>query len=142
MALEGSEIFILREAMETVKNNFYTAFKGLFRNFESACYAFIFNSKFTYFSLSKASLLDNLNEQRLTNDPFPAHNRPRGAKDMGSVRHFRALIRRGEEITPIWIVKKGKKYVLIDGVHRIVACLQEGLLEIPAYIVKADKIQQ
>jgi hypothetical protein len=128
----------LQEALLGVKNFFDTAFKGLFKNLESACHAFIFKSRFTYFSLSKVHLLENLGPQRLSREPFPSHDRPRGAKDMSSVRHFRAIIRRGDTLPAIWIIKKGRRYILVDGVHRIVAGLQEGVAEVPAYIVKAD----
>lgn len=134
----GSDIYILREALQTVKKNFDTVFKGLFKNIESACQAFILNNRFTYFSLSKVHLLENLGEQRLSTEPFPPHDRPRGARDMSSVRHFREIIRRGEVMPAIWVIKKGRRYVLVDGVHRIVAALQEEFLEIPAYIVKAE----
>lgn len=87
--------------------------------------------------MSKLHELENLGHQRLMTSAFPTKDNPRGSKDHSSTNYFRALIKKGDELPPIWIVKKGKRLVLIDGVHRIVAGLQEGLSKIPAYIVKA-----
>ncbi len=102
-------------------------------------YYHIFHSKYVRFPLSKLDILDNFNTNRLSSNPYPKENRPRGQADLDSVLHHRQIIRQQGATEPIWIVLKKGTYTLLDGAHRIVATYLEHKRTIPAYIVHADE---
>ena len=110
----------------------------LFKTKEEATMKHIFNSKLISFSLSKCKNLDNFNPERLQNSAvkaYPLHNRPRGDKDISSVKYYKNLIKNKLEIQPIWIIKKNDSHILLDGAHRIVASYIENKKYIPTYLI-------
>jgi hypothetical protein len=110
----------------------------LFKTKEEATMKHIFNSKLISFSLSKCKNLDNFNPERLQNSAvkaYPLHNRPRGDKDISSVKYYQNLIKNKLEIQPIWIIKKNDSHILLDGAHRIVASYIENKKYIPTYLI-------
>lgn len=112
----------------------------LFKSREIAAKYHIFNSELTTFSLSKCkNKLGNFNPERLKTtavEAYPIENRPRGTDDIKSVKFYQKTIKVGNDIPPIWIVKKDDKFILLDGVHRIVASHIEGKKSINCYIIK------
>lgn len=98
------------------------------------------NSKLIKFSMKncKNNLL-NFNPERLkktATKAYPLKNRPRGINDIKSVKYIQKQIKNKKNIIPIWILKKNKKYILLDGAHRIVAHFIENKKFIPSYIIK------
>jgi hypothetical protein len=111
----------------------------IFKNREDASMAHIFNSKLIYFPLSKCKNLGNFNPERLQPSPvksYPLYDRPRGDKDISSVKYYQKLIKNQLDIQPIWIIEKNKNYILLDGAHRIVASYIENKKFIPTYLIK------
>ena len=110
----------------------------LFKNREDSSIAHIFKSKLVKFPLSKFKNVDNFNPNRLQKSAvkaYPLNDRPRGNNDISSIKHYQKQIQQKKEITPIWMILKNKKYILLDGAHRIVASYIENINNIPAYIV-------
>jgi len=111
----------------------------LFTSIEKASHAHIFNSKLEKFSLSKCNEeLLNFNPQRLQKTAvkaYPLNNRPRGDIDIKSVKFYQKKLQNNNEIDPIWIIKKNNNYILLDGVHRIVASYIENKKYILANII-------
>ena len=66
---------------------------------------------------------------------YPLNDRPRGNNDISSVKFYQKQIKKRKIITPIWLVLKDKKYILLDGAHRIVASYIENKKNIQAYII-------
>lgn len=108
----------------------------LFSSLEKSSYYHIFKSKACPFPLSNCRELQNFDSARLSTDPFPKENRPRGQKDLDSVLHHRRIIHRQGHTEPIWIAFKKGKYTLLDGAHRIIATYLENKRTIPAYIIE------
>ena len=77
----------------------------------------------------------NFNPARLSQNPYPVNNRPRGKADLDSVSHHRRLIRKDEETAPIWVAQKGGEYILLDGAHRIVAYYLENKRQVPCCLI-------
>jgi hypothetical protein len=111
----------------------------LFKNKKDSSYDHIFNSELVMFKISDCDNLENFNPPRLSQDPFPVENRPRGQKNLNSVIYHRDVIKSTGQVEPVWIALKDGEYTLLDGVHRIVATFLEGKSEFPAYIVKVSK---
>lgn len=112
----------------------------LFKSKEDATMKHIFGSIITSFPLSKCKNLNNFDIERLQSSAvkaYPLNNRPRGDKDIISVKYYQTLIKNRLDIQPIWIMDKNNKYTLIDGVHRIVASYIENKKYITAYIIKS-----
>ena len=65
----------------------------LFPDLKEASYAHIFNTKYTTFLISQCEDLENFNPIRLTDEPYPVENRPRGQKDLDSVIYHREKIK-------------------------------------------------
>jgi ParB-like chromosome segregation protein Spo0J len=82
--------------------------------------------------------LENVNPLRLSQDPYPEGDRPRGQRDLDSVKFHRRIIRKKGNTSPIWIAKKGNRYIILDGVHRLVASNLEHKRSIPCHIVHVD----
>jgi len=110
----------------------------LFKTKEKATMKHIFNSTLISFPLSKCKNLDNFNPERLQTSAtksYPLHDRPRGDKDISSVKYYQKLIKNKLDIQPIWIIKKNNNYILLDGAHRIVASYIENKQYIPTYLI-------
>jgi hypothetical protein len=125
-------IQVLRDSIET------SVSMKLFRTEEEATMKHIFNSKLISFPLSKCKNLNNFNPERLQASAiksYPLHNRPRGDKDISSVKYYQKRIKNKLDIQPIWIIKKKNNYILLDGAHRIVACYIENKQYIEAYLI-------
>ena len=63
--------------------------------------------------LSKFKNVDNFDNIRLQNSEvkaYPLHDRPRGDKDISSVKFYQKQIQKKKDIPPIWVILKNKKY--------------------------------
>lgn len=113
----------------------------LFKNREDSTKAHIFNSKLVKIPLSiftNNKKVYNFNPQRLQKSAvkaYPLQNRPRGSRDISSVKYYQKQIQQKNEITPIWIIQKNDKYILLDGAHRIVASYIENKNYIKSYVI-------
>ena len=112
----------------------------IFQNREDATMAHIFKSKLIKIPLSIFNNVDNFNPDRLkmtAEDAYPLPNgRPRGDKDISSVKFYQTQIQQKQDITPIWIIQQNNKYILLDGAHRIVASYIENIKYINTYIIQ------
>jgi hypothetical protein len=109
-----------------------------FKNRKDASYAHIFMSKLVNFPINKFKNVDNFYPNRLKSSAvtaYPISDRPRGKKDIDSVKYYQKQIKKNKDVSPIWIIKKNNKYILIDGAHRIVASFIENKNNIPSYII-------
>ena len=110
----------------------------IFKTKDEATMKHIFNSKLISFPLSKCKNLNNFNPERLQSSAvkaYPLHNRPRGDKDISTVKYYQNQIKNKLDIQPIWIIKKNNDYILLDGAHRIVASFIENKKCIPSYLI-------
>ena len=126
-------IKVLRDSIET------SVSMELFKTKEEATIKHIFNSKLVSLPLSKCKNLNNFNPERLQISAvkaYPLDNRPRGDKDISSVKYYQKLIKNKLNIQPIWIIKINNNYILLDGAHRIVASYIENKKFIPTYLIK------
>tara|TARA_Y100001936_G_C15986435_1_gene619800 strand:+ start:81 stop:473 length:393 start_codon:yes stop_codon:yes gene_type:complete len=111
----------------------------IFNNKEESAYAHIFNSKLVKIPLSTFKDVENFNPDRLQKSAvkaYPLNNRPRGNDDISSVKYYQKQIQQKKEIIPIWMVQKNKKYILLDGAHRIVSSYIENKRYINAYVIR------
>ena len=112
----------------------------IFKNREDATMAHIFKSKLIKIPLTIFKNVDNFDPDRLkmsAEEAYPLPNgRPRGDKDISSVKFYQKQIQQKEDTIPIWIIQQNNKYVLLDGAHRIVASFIEGIKYINAYIIQ------
>ena len=128
-------ISIIKDSIETA------VFMKIFANREESLLAHIFKSKLVKIPLStfnNVENVENFNPNRLQKSAvkaYPLHNRPRGNSDITSVKYYQKQIQQKKEITPIWMIQKNKKYILLDGAHRIVANYIEDIEHIYAYII-------
>ena len=96
----------------------------IFKNRKEASEAHIFRSKLVKIPLMRFKEVVNFDPNRLQKtalEAYPLHNRPRGKKDLSSVKYYQNQIQNQNEITPIWMIQKQNEYILLDGAHRIVA---------------------
>ena len=110
----------------------------IFKNREDSLKSHIFESKFDKIPLSIFTNVNNFDIQRLQKSAvkaYPINDRPRGSKDISSVKYYQKQIQQKKEITPIWMVYKNNKYTLLDGAHRIVASYIENEKYIYAYVI-------
>ena len=111
----------------------------IFKNREYASIAHIFKSKLVKIPLSMFSKnIDNFNPDRLQNTAvkaYPLHDRPRGENDISSVKYYQKQINKKKDITPIWMIQRNKKYILLDGAHRVIASYIEEKKYINAYVI-------
>ena len=125
-------ISVLKDSIDT------SVTMKIFKNREQASLAHIFNSKFVRFPLSKFRNVENFNPDRLQPTAvkaYPLTDRPRGHDDITSVKFYQKLLKQKTLIQPIWMIFKNKKYILLDGAHRIVASYIEGETSIYAYFI-------
>jgi len=112
----------------------------LFENKQDAHLAHILKSKLVEIPLSTFANngMENFNSVRLKESAvkaYPLDDRPRGNVDISSVEYHQSQINQQNDIDPIWLVYKNKKYILSDGAHRIVASYIEGVEFIRAYVI-------
>ena len=118
---------------------------NIFKNREEASLAHVFQSKLDKIPLSIFSNIEDTNKvdnfdpnrlQKTAEQSYPLpYGRPRGDKDISSVEFYQNQIKQNLEITPIWMIQQNKQYILLDGVHRIVASYIEDVKYINAYII-------
>jgi hypothetical protein len=127
------------ESLENIKDSVETSVNlKLFSSRKTSSYYHIFNSKIFLFPIANCAELDNFNPARLSNNPYPKENRPRGKKDLESVLYSRKIIQKEGQTEPIWIALKKGNYTLLDGAHRIVATYLEKKETIPAFVIDMD----
>jgi hypothetical protein len=127
------------ECLQTIKDSVETSVSiKLFSSLKISSYYHIFKSKLIRLPMSQCRNLHNFNPARLSEDPYPKEDRPRGQKDLDSVLHHRRMIRQQGHTEPIWIVLKKGEYTLLDGAHRIVSTYLENKRTIPTYIIEID----
>ena len=110
----------------------------IFKNREDACIAHIFKSKLVKIPLLAFTDVDNFNPKRLQNSAvkaYPIQDRPRCDSDITCVKYYQKQIQQKKEISPIWLIQKNNKYILLDGAHRIVASHILGKKNINAYVI-------
>jgi hypothetical protein len=125
-------VSILKDSIDT------SVSMKIFKNREESSIAHIFKSKLFKLKMSIFNNVDNFNSERLqktAKKAYPLHNRPRGNKDICSINFCRKLLREKKEISPIWLIKKNKKYILLDGAHRIVSNYIENKKYINSYVI-------
>ena len=125
-------ISVIQDSIDTSVN------MKIFKNREGSAFAHIFESKLVKIPLSAFRDVDNFNHNRLQNSAikaYPLKDRPRGNNDISSVKYYQKQIQQKKYITPIWMIKKNKRYILLDGSHRIVAHYIEEKKNIYAYII-------
>lgn len=127
------------EFLQSIQDSVETSVNiKLFSSLKLSSYYHIFNSKLIQFQLSQCRELNNFDSDRLSKDPYPEADRPRGQKDLDSVLYHRRIIRKEGHTEPIWIVLKKGEYTLLDGAHRIIATYLEKKRTIPTYIIEVD----
>jgi hypothetical protein len=126
--------------ISTIRDSIATSLNmKLFNNKEEALFSHIYKSKLDKMPLNafKNYNVDNFDSDRLQKSAvkaYPLSNRPRGNEDISSVKYYQKQIQQKKEIMPIWMIKKNKKYILLDGAHRIVASYIEDK-DVYAYII-------
>jgi len=124
--------------MESLRDSVETSVTiKVFPSLEKATYHHIFHNEFTMLPLSKCRELQNFNPARLSKNPYPKDDRPRGQRDLDSVAHHRRIIRTQGCTEPIWVADVDGEHTLLDGAHRIVATYLEHKRTIPCYIVRS-----
>ena len=130
-------ISVLQDSIDTAVS------MNIFKNREDATTAHIFKSNLDKIPLSifkDTNKVGNFDPDRLkttAEDAYPLPNgRPRGDKDIDSVKFYQKQIQQQKDISPIWLIQQNDKYVLLDGAHRIVANYIEDIKHINAYIIQ------
>jgi hypothetical protein len=137
---EDPKLKIMLDWMRDMKDSVETSVSiKLFSSLNISSYYHIFKSKLFRFPLSKCTELNNFNTARLSNNPDPKDDRPRGQKDLDSDLHHRRIIRQYGQTEPIWIAFKKGEYTLLDGAHRIISTYLENKRSIPTYIIDMDE---
>ena len=113
---------------------------GIFSSYKIALSEHILNGFLQVFPISKCYELSNFNPCRLSIEPYPENNRPRGDDDIQSVLYHRQTIRQTGDTEPIWIIFLENKFILLDGVHRIVASYLENKEDIKAFVINPGLI--
>jgi hypothetical protein len=125
-------ISIIKDSIET------SVSMKIFKNKEESSFAHIFKSNLVKIPLSIFENIDNFNPNRLQKSAikaYPLNNRPRGNKDISSVKYYQKQIQQKKNIIPIWLIYQNDKYILLDGAHRIVASYIENSKYINSYII-------
>jgi len=122
--------------LKTIRDSIETGISlGYFKNKKEGSYKYIYQSEYKELSMNFVKKLENFSKKRLTKDPFPDSDRPRGKDDLLSVQYFSKLCKKNKDIPPISILVKNNKYILLDGVHRIVSYYQCGKKKIPSILI-------
>ena len=108
---------------------------GIFSSYKIALSEHILNGFLQVFPISKCYELSNFNPCRLSIEPYPENNRPRGDDDIQSVLYHRQHIRQTGDTEPIWIIFLENRFILLDGVHRIVASYLENKEDVKAFVI-------
>jgi hypothetical protein len=120
---------VLRDSVET------SVHLKLFKTLEEASYAHIFKSKLQEISMEKVHNFENFNSARFRLQPYPADDSPRKGNDTKSIAFTVRKILNDDYVDPIWLYKKGSKYTLLDGAHRLVAHYKQNMKTIQAYVI-------
>ena len=122
-----------------IKDSIFTSVSmKIFKTKKDSLFAHIYKSKLVKLPLSIFTNVDNFDPNRLQKSAikaYPINDRPRGKHDISSVKYHQKQIQQGKDISPIWIIQKNNKYILLDGAHRIVASYIEDKQYINAYII-------
>lgn len=125
--------------MDSIRDSVCTSLTlKIFKNEKDAAHAHLFKSEKIKVPITLFSNVVNFNPERLQNTAkksYPINDRPRGNRDLSSVKQFQRKIQQNEYVEPIWLVLQSNKYVLLDGAHRLVASHIEGKRFIEAYII-------
>ena len=113
---------------------------GIFSSYKIALSEHILNGFLQVFPISKCYELSNFNPCRLSIEPYPENNRPRGDDDINSVLYHRQTIRQTGDTEPIWIIFLENRFILLDGVHRIVASYLENKQDVKAFVINPGLI--
>ena len=106
-------------------NNAYETYKKHFKNKYSKTLSFMnfykqtLTAKYKYYTIKELKNMDikNLNYDRLKKDINETYkDEPRGKDDIKSIKYSINNI-----VSPICIMKINSQYILLDGMHRIVA---------------------
>jgi hypothetical protein len=125
--------------MDDLRDSVHTSVRiKVFPSTKKSLHAHVFDSELVHFPISKCRDLNNFNPARLSHDPYPKEDRPRGQADIDSVVYHINTIRREGEVDPIYVAAKDGSYTLLDGAHRIIATYLEKKRTVPAYIVNAS----
>ena len=128
------------EFIQDIKDSVETSVKiKMFSSLKVASYNHIFKNQLSMLSISQCKDLENFKSTRLSTDPYPENDRPRGQDDLTSLTHHRRTIRKHGQVEPIWVAYKNGKYTLLDGAHRIIATYLENKRSIPTYIIHISK---
>jgi hypothetical protein len=126
--------------ISTLKDSIETSVTiKIFNTTEESTHAHIFNSRLIKLPISIFKNIQNFNPNRLQKSAikaYPLNDRPRGNKNISSVKFYQKQIKEKKNILPIWMAIKNEKYILLDGAHRIVANYIEGKLNIYAYLIE------
>ncbi len=115
---------------------------GFAKNVESAALKHIYHSKLTKIPMTLFhGKIENFNPKRLQPTPikaFPIKDRPRGKRDIMSVKYHQKRIQQKKDMMPIIIVQQKSTLTLLDGAHRIVAHHIHGSKFIDAYLINTE----
>jgi hypothetical protein len=125
--------------MDDLRDSVQTSVRiKIFSSLNKSLHAHVFESDLVLFPMSMCKDLSNFDQTRLSADPYPKGNRPRGQADINSVIFHINTIHRDGEVDSIYIAVKDGNYILLDGAHRIAATYLEKKKTIPAYLVNAS----
>lgn len=131
----------LEKDLESLRDSIETSVSiNLFKTYEKSYEYHITKTKKVKLDLLlfKKGKINNFNPDRLKGkkitDAYPLQNRPRGIKDITSVRYHIKQIK-NKNYPYIWIAKKNNKFILLDGVHCVVAYHISNKGKIPAYVI-------
>ena len=109
-------------------NTFNDAYLTFFNNYKKvkldSFYKNVLNGEYKYVTMSKFKKMnvENFNYDRLQytdiNKIYPKDDRPRGIDDIKSLKYH---IKTKNSISPVVIIEYKKKFILLDGVHRIIS---------------------
>ena len=90
------------EFIKSIKDSVETSIAiKLFSSEKQSSYYHIFHSIFNTIPISQCRDMKNFNPMRLSEDPYPEHDRPRGKSDLDSVKYHRRIIKKNGNTEPI-----------------------------------------